>query len=640
MRAMDWSASPLGDPTGWPQSLRAVVSLILNSRFPMFVAWGPKLGFLYNDAYAAILGPRHPDAIGLPFRDIWPEIWSDIGPLVDRALAGEASFSEDLPLLMRRRGYDEQTWFTFSYSPVRDESGSVGGMYCACTETTSQVLSARGRVAEIERLRALFAQAPGFMAVLSGKDHVVDLANEAYQQVVGRRDLLGKPIREALPDLAGQGLFELLDQVYATGQRVIGRARPISLRRSGDLQEELFVDFVYEPMRDATGAVTGIFVQGNDVTELVRALSKMRASDQRKDEFLAMLAHELRNPLSPISSAARLLQLRSSEDTVRRASEIIARQVGHMSKLVDDLLDVSRVTRGLIQLDRVALRVDDVVDRAVEQVRPQVEARRQRLVVGRGGADLGVRGDPTRITQILSNLLVNASKFSPAGGAITVAVSTEAREVTIAVRDEGIGIPAEALPNVFELFTQVDPSPDRARGGLGLGLALVRSLVELHGGRVEARSEGPGAGAEFTVRLPRSSPGPDPAPAELPRRPGARLRVLVVDDNVDAAETLVWQLRADGHLVEVAHDAAAALARAPRLSPQVMVLDIGLPDTDGYALARLLRAMPETSSATLIALTGYGQEPDRRRALEAGFDHHLVKPADGRLLDLLRGLPG
>jgi PAS domain S-box-containing protein len=283
MRAHDWSMSPLGPPENWPQSLRTVVSLMLTSKFPMFVAWGPHLAFLYNDGYRPIFGAKHPHALGLSFRDVWSEIWSDIEPLVTKALAGEATFHEDLHLVMERNGYPEDTWYTFSYSPVRDETGGIAGMFCACTETTKEVKSRAALKAEQDRLRELFQQAPGFMTMLSGCDHVFELANDAYLQLVGhRRDILGKPVRDVLPEVAGQGFFELLDKVYTTGEPFVGRNLRVGLqRRPGSPVEDRFVDLVYQPITDSDGRVTGIFAEGYDVTERMQAEESLRESEAR-----------------------------------------------------------------------------------------------------------------------------------------------------------------------------------------------------------------------------------------------------------------------------------------------------------------------------------------------------------------------
>ncbi|MDX9874247.1 MAG: PAS domain-containing protein [Spongiibacteraceae bacterium] len=292
MRTGDWSASPLGPPDTWPQSLRAVVSLLLNSEFPMFLAWGPELAFLYNDRYSAILGSKHPGALGRPFYEVWNEIWHDISPLIDAALAGNASFRENMPLLMRRNGYEEQTWFSFSYSPVRDETGAEAGMFCACTETTTQVLAERDRLAEAERLRQLFNQAPSFMAVVRGPDHIIELVNEAYRQLVGREELTGRPVREALPDLSSQGFLDLLDDVYRSGEVFIGRGRPVRFQRYPGARPELrYVDFIYQPITDSDGRVNGVFIEGNDVTQATRAASGLielnRTLEQRVTEAVA-----------------------------------------------------------------------------------------------------------------------------------------------------------------------------------------------------------------------------------------------------------------------------------------------------------------------------------------------------------------
>jgi signal transduction histidine kinase/ActR/RegA family two-component response regulator len=636
MRAHDWSDSPLGHPRDWPQALRTVVGLMLNSKFPMFVAWGPELGFLYNDSYREILGDKHPAALGGRFHDIWSEIWHDISPLIERALGGEATYADRLYLVMNRHGYDEPTWFTFSYSPVRDERGIIAGMYCAVVEVTDQVLAEQYRDEENERLRGLFAQAPGIMAVLRGPEHVFELTNQSYMQLIGHRQVIGRRAREALPEIVGQGFFELLDRVYATGEPFVGHALPVRLQREPDGPlEERYIDFVYQPIRDAGGAVSGIFVEGSDVTGRKLVEDELRAANRQKDQFLAMLAHELRNPLAPIMTAAQLLKLgRLDGNSVANASEIIVRQAEHMTDLVNDLLDVSRVTRGLVTLEKEELDLNAIVSAAVEQVRPLIDARRHALTLRLSGQPAHVIGDRTRLVQVISNILNNAAKYTAPGGRIVLAVTVEDGRATVAVRDNGVGIAPEVLPYIFDLFTQAERTPDRSQGGLGIGLALVKSLVALHGGSVNARSEGLGQGSEFSICLPAVAR----APAEAHDAGAANdayvapdngnLRVLVVDDNADAAQMLAALLEVQGHAVSVEYDARGALARARSEHPDVLLLDIGLPDMDGYELARRLRAQPENARATLVALTGYGQNQDRAEARQAGFDHYLVKPAD------------
>ena len=281
MRGRDWSTSPLGRPQTWPQSLRSVVGLLLGSKFPMFVAWGPELSFLYNDAYAEILSAKHPAALGARFYDIWSEIWPDISPLIDAALAGEATYREDLPLRMRRRGFDEDTWFTFSYSPVRDERGAVAGVFCACHETTDRILAQRREAAETDRQRRMFEQAPGFICTLQGPEHVFNFVNNAYERLFGARNYVGRSVRDCFPDIEGQGFFELLDQVYASGRRHVAHGARIRLRATPDgPEEDRILDFIYEPMTDPAAKVIGLFCEGHDVTETHRAQQAVRESEE------------------------------------------------------------------------------------------------------------------------------------------------------------------------------------------------------------------------------------------------------------------------------------------------------------------------------------------------------------------------
>ena len=289
MRDHDWSGSPLGPPDRWPQSLRSVVSLMLRSKFPMFVAWGPSLGFLYNDPYAEVLGAKHPFALGLPFEEIWSEIWDDVGPLARRALAGEAMYVENLPLTMRRKGYDEPTWFTFSYSPVTDEAGNVAGMYCACTETTAGVTAERTRIAQMQRLISLFEQAPGFVAITRGHDHVYEIANPAYLDFVGRENIVGLSVRAALPEL-DQKFIDMLTEVFETGVPFIGRRIAVGLRRDSDGEiEDRIVDFVFQPIVDDHGRVDGIFIQGTDMTDQAIAERQAETERQRLDAVIESL---------------------------------------------------------------------------------------------------------------------------------------------------------------------------------------------------------------------------------------------------------------------------------------------------------------------------------------------------------------
>jgi signal transduction histidine kinase/CheY-like chemotaxis protein len=371
--------------------------------------------------------------------------------------------------------------------------------------------------------------------------------------------------------------------------------------------------------------------------KLAQSEEALRDADRRKDEFLAMLGHELRNPLAPIRNALQIMNRPDTSDSAMLwARQLIDRQVEHLTRLVDDLLDVSRIVRGKISLHETVLDITKVVEQAVEANRPLIEARRHQLFVTIREKPLWARGDFVRLAQAISNLLNNAAKYTDNGGYIQLTVEATEDWITVRVRDNGIGIPANLLPRVFELFVQADQSLGRTQGGLGIGLTLVERLVAMHGGRVEARSAGLGSGSEFIVELPRHVVETQSAthimsPASLADW-DASLRILVVDDNQDAADTLATLMRLEGHTVEVAFDGPTALSVAAQFQPQVVLLDIGMPVMDGYQVTRELRKREPTKSAVILALSGYGQAEDRERAKAAGFDDHLTKPIDSVLL--------
>ena len=376
--------------------------------------------------------------------------------------------------------------------------------------------------------------------------------------------------------------------------------------------------------------------------QLQTKIDELAEVDRRKDEFLAMLGHELRNPLSPVTTALHLMRLHGNDASrTARAREIIERQVEHMTRLVDDLLDVSRITRGKIDLRQENVALSETVDRAVEIAQPLIDERGHRLMLELPERPIELVGDSARLEQVLANLLNNAAKYTDVGGHIWLRATVDGRDAVISVRDDGDGLTPEMRTHVFDLFVQGPDARRRVRGGLGIGLTLVRRLVQLHGGTIEARSAGPGMGSEFIVRLPLrgrvSAESSSRASAGLPQ-PAHRQRVLIVDDNADAAESLAELLRDCGHNVRTAADGSTALRDAPLFRPEVVILDIGLPEIDGYEVARRLRGDPRLGSATLIALTGYGEERHRRRTEEAGFNYHFTKPIDfDRLEALLAG---
>ena len=497
------------------------------------------------------------------------------------------------------------------------------------------------------RLQQLLMHAPVGMATLKGPSHIYELCNEQYQQMIGGRDVVGRPIREALPELAGHGVYELLDGVYRSGEPHVRNELTVKLAdRTGQLEERSFT-FIYQPLPDDDGRTEGILIVCIDVTEQVVARQRVEGANRdaenanrAKDEFLAMLGHELRNPLAPILTALQLMRLRASVGAEKEQA-VIERQVNHLVRLVDDLLDVSRITRGKVELKRARVEIAEVVAKAIEMASPLLEQRQHRLTVTVPQSGLLVDADPSRMAQVVSNLFTNAAKYTEPGGAITVTGRAHGEEVTLSVRDTGIGIASDMLPRVFDLFTQEPQALDRAQGGLGLGLAIARTLIAMHGGTIAAESEGRGRGSEFTIRLPRvhravASPGVTP---EAPRPAAAQVvrRVLVVDDNADGADVLAMSLERLGCVVSVANDGPSALHLAETFDADFALVDIGLPVMDGYELARRLRELPRYAQTRLVALTGYGQETDRRRSAAAGFDEHLVKPVQlETIVDILR----
>ncbi|MGN6547694.1 MAG: ATP-binding protein, partial [Aureliella sp.] len=418
------------------------------------------------------------------------------------------------------------------------------------------------------------------------------------------------------------------------GDRVLGTLSFASRRR------DTFEDDELEFLQTACRYVAYTY-------ERLRLIRRLRKEDEKKDEFLATLAHELRNPLAPIRNAAHYLRMRGPSDPeLRTARDIIDRQVQLMSRLVDDLLDISRITRGKIVLQKETANIAQIVSNAVESSRPPIDEARHELRIELPGDPLRVHGDVARLAQIVSNLLTNAAKYTNPGGVIRLSAEQQGDQVVISVRDTGIGISSENLSRIFEMFSQVDPALERTQGGLGIGLALVKRLVGMHQGEIEARSEGLGKGSEFIVRLPLLVEAIPPA-TEEPNEPKPQVaqankcRIVVADDNVDAAKSLTMLLSFKGHDVRTAYDGLAAVELAENFRPDLMLVDIGMPKMNGYDAARTIRGKTWGSSTVLVALTGWGQEDDKRRAAEAGFDHHFTKPVDlGALESLLIGRDG
>jgi signal transduction histidine kinase/CheY-like chemotaxis protein len=378
--------------------------------------------------------------------------------------------------------------------------------------------------------------------------------------------------------------------------------------------------------------------------ENARLVEDLRVADRRKDEFLATLAHELRNPLAPIRNGLEIMRLVGDDPkALSEARSLMERQVSHMVRLIDDLMDVSRITRDKLELRKERVDLSAVIQAAVDTSRPLIEASGHSLSVTLPDRPIAVDADATRLAQVFSNLLNNAAKYTQAGGLIALIAEIQGGVVVVTVRDNGVGIPAEMLPQIFDMFTQVDRTLERSQGGLGIGLTLVRRLVEMHRGSVEARSRGEGLGSEFLVRLPTAKSAPSSpstgGEGNGSAEPMAARRILVVDDNADSARTLSRLLKLMGNETRMAHDGGEAIAVAEEYRPELMLLDIGLPVLNGYDVARTIRGLPWGRDVVIVALTGWGQEGDRRRSKEAGIDDHLVKPVDPSMLQrLLSGL--
>jgi PAS domain S-box-containing protein len=444
--------------------------------------------------------------------------------------------------------------------------------------------------------------------------------------------IVGRSIREVLGEAAFQVIRPYVERVLA-GERVEYETEipyaDVGLRH---------VHVVYVPDLDPQGLVCGWIGTINDITERKRLEQHLRAADRQKDEFLAMLAHELRNPLAPIRYAlAAVKKSGGTPEHQARAGEVIERQVTHMTRLLDDLLDVSRITRGRLELQKSPTELSAVLADALEAVRPVLDAKQHEVAIELPRGRVVLEADSVRLAQVFSNLLINAAKYTDAGGRIQLRAFEDSAQVVVAVRDNGIGISPELMPRLFTLFTQGSTALDRAEGGLGVGLALARGIVELHGGSVEVSSDGPNQGSEFTVRLPLA---PQPQSRDMRLEPQrhagkAGLKILVVDDNRDAADTCATLLALSGHVVQTAYSGRRALALAEIFRPHAFLLDIGMTDMDGYELSERIRAAAWGRQAVLVAVSGWGREEDRRRAFAAGFDHHLTKPVTDAALEAL-----
>jgi PAS domain S-box-containing protein len=496
--------------------------------------------------------------------------------------------------------------------------------------------AARVRASE-ERL-ATTLRSIGDAVIATDQHGLVTMSNPIAESLTGwsLAEARGRPLEEVFR-IVNENTRETVESPVAKVLReggIVGLANhTVLIHKTG---RETAIEDSGAPICDATGATTGVVLVFRDATQERAAQNALHTADRRKDEFLATLSHELRNPLAPIRQAAGLAaHAGATPEQIRWGLAVIERQAAHMAQLLDDLLDVSRITRGRLEVRRTRVELRGIVDSAVETAQPAIDAGKHRLRVELPMEPLSVDADPLRIAQVLGNLLTNAAKYTPPGGDIRLAAAREGDHVVLRVADNGIGLAPQDLPQIFEMFAQVTPTLDRREAGLGIGLALTKALVELHGGTIEARSAGPGQGSEFIVRLSLANSGgnvaaPD-APTESTPTSGVATggaRVLLADDNRDACKSLEMLLTLEGYEVRSAYDGASALALLAEFRPEVALLDIGMPNMNGYELAAAVRKQPWGANIHLVAVTGWGQADDRRRSLDAGFNAHLVKPVD------------
>lgn len=540
--------------------------------------------------------------------------------------------------------------YEYIFVPVLGENGEVEAVAGTTRDVTDRRASEQRVRQSEERFRSLMEQSPLSIQIFSPDGRTLRV-NRAWEQLwdIPFDQLAQYNVLEDR-QLEAKGILPYIRQGFAGLPTRIPAIEYDPRETLPDaVQSEdprRWISAVIYPIKDSSGAVQEVVLIHEDVTARHRAEEALREADRRKDEFLATLAHELRNPLAPIRNALQILEIPRVDAAVAgQARQMMQRQVHHLVRLVDDLLDVSRVMRGKIELRKERIELATIIARAIETVQPLIESQEHRLEISLPTDSLLLEVDPVRLVQVVGNLLTNAAKYTEPQGCIWLTARREQDYAVLSIRDNGIGLAPEMLSQVFELFVQADHADYRGQGGLGIGLTLVRNLVEMHDGRVDASSPGLGQGSEFVVRLPllkrgkleleQEASGPPP-----PQVRSSGRRLLVVDDNHDAAISLAMLLRLKGHDVRVAHEGAAALESAAEYRPDMIFLDLGMPGMSGYEAARRIRQMPGLRETLLVALTGWGQQEDRRRTAEAGFDLHLIKPADARALeDALARLP-
>ncbi len=607
-----------------------LLRLMINS-LPMLVAYVDRsLRYRFNNrTYREWFGPDSESLEGRRVEDVvGREAFDRVRSHIERVLAGETlHFETSLPYPSGTR----EVSVTFAPHCV---DGGVEGYFAIIED-----ISARRRSEHASAHLAAIVASSGDAIVSKSLDGIVQSWNAGAERLFGwsAEDIIGQSITKVIPPERLHEESDILARL-ARGERLT-EIETERMHRDGHL---IPVSLTISPVFDASGRIIGASKIARDISERRRIETERREELRRKDEFLATLAHELRNPLAPILNAAQSIPADALGDPrLLTARNMIERQARHMTRLVDDLLDLSRISHGQIVLRRAPTDLLQAIDAALEACQPLLQRGEVQLQRETSEEALQVDGDPTRLAQIVSNLVGNAAKFTPRGGTVRIALRRDADLACIVVEDNGVGIAADMLDRIFEMFTQAGSSPQQASSGLGIGLALARKLAELHGGELTAHSDGIGKGSRFELRLPLSAHPAMPVASIAAAATTAPLRILIADDNVDAARSLSLLLGLEGHQVEVVHDGNAAVSRLAERLPDVALLDIGMPGLDGYEVARRARSLPDGHRVRLIALTGWGQDDARRRSQEAGFDAHLTKPADAQVLeDTLRALCG
>jgi len=636
----NWSKHPLGDSNQWSPSLRTALSMVLSSGFPAYILWSEELFAFYNDAYAPILGKKADMGQGVPLRKLWSEIAGDVCDIAERALGGERTYFEDRRFTLERNGYPEEAYFTFSYSPIYDEDCVVVGVLCMIFETTDKVLAMALQEESEERLQ-LSLDASGNIGTWSydpsnniavvddrfARLFQVDAALAQYGTQLERfTNMIHPDDRERVLSAITQSIStgELYDIEYRIPQ-VSGKI--IWVNAKGRM---------FARSHGKTSRFAGVAVDITDrkkaEDDLQRIAADLSEANRRKTQFLATLAHELRNPLAPIRTGLELIKLgRSDESVLAQVHSMMERQVNQMTHLIDDLMDISRINNGRIELKKESLSIKSVVLASVEISLPSIEAAGHKLVINEIPEDVMIEGDRTRLSQVFSNILTNAAKYTPPGGLIEISVEKNDTHLFASIKDTGIGIPTESLASVFEMFSQLRRSINQAHGGLGIGLALASQLIEMHSGSINVHSEGDEKGSVFTVSLPiitgLQNVAPDSCSVVDDIKAKKNLRILVTDDNQDAAYMLAELLNLLGYPeVGIANDGFQAVAMARNFQPDIMFLDIGMPEKSGYEVIEELRCEAAENFPVMVALTGWGSEDDKLRSQDAGFDYHLTKP--------------